>query len=174
MSNEPQATPALPSLYLLKCPYCGSSELQVVGTKGSTGKALATTIAFGAIGNLVAGANAAGDLTTSEIQYKCASCKKKFDSWPLDATPEEYLPAPCTIHFERVGSFVGMAVPQIVYLNGAKIGPVKNGQTVDFLTYLKYNTIFVTDQHGLAFKGSHRFEALPGGNIPVRFNRKFL
>jgi hypothetical protein len=96
------------------------------------------------------------------------------DTKPLEAAADEYLSAPCTINFERVSSFVGMAVVQIVYLNGVKIGPIKNGKTVSFATAVKYNTLYVTDQGGVAFKGNYRFEAQPGGTVNVRFNRKFL
>lgn len=174
-AQQPAAqAPVLPSLYRLTCPSCGSGDFLVAGVKGSMGKSMATTLAFGAIGNLVAGANAEADWTTQPLQYKCNGCKKKFESGPLVAGQDELLSAPCNIHFERPGSFVGMAVPQIVYLNGLKIGPVGNKKSIDFPTYLKYNTLFVTDQHGVAFKGNYKFEAAPGGNIHVRFNRKFM
>jgi hypothetical protein len=93
---------------------------------------------------------------------------------PLDALPDEYLSAPCALNFERVSSFVGMAVVQNVHLNGIKIGPIKNGQTLNFSTLVKYNTLFVTDMYGVAFKDPYRFEASPGGTINVRWNRKFL
>lgn len=171
-----QATPlpAMPSLYRLKCPDCGHHEMTVMGVKGGGGRGMATTLAFGAIGNLVAGSMAKDNRETVPIQYRCTGCKRKFESGPLIAEADEYLPAPSNIHFERPGSFVGMAVPQIVYLNGIKIGPVGNGKALDFPTYLRYNTLFVTDQHGAAFKGSYKFEAAPGGNVHVRFNRKFM
>lgn len=172
--QAPVQTPTLPSLYLLKCPHCGAGELLPLGAKGATGKSFATTFAFGAIGNIVAGANAEADWTTQPLQYKCLGCKKKFEAGPLVARQDELLSAPCNIHFERLGSFAGMAVPQLVYLNGLKMGPVGNKKAIDFPTYLKYNTLFVTDHHGVAFKAMYKFEATPGGNIHVRFRRKFV
>ncbi len=175
-SQPAQAQPVaqLPSIYNLACPSCGSKDIMATGLKGALGKSMAVGAAFGAIGNMVASSNAAADYNTQPIQYRCSACKNKFESGPLLAAPDEMLSAPCNIHFERKGSFVGAAVAQIVYLNGLKMGPVKNGKAIDFPTWLKYNTLFVTDQHGVAFKGMYKFEAPAGGNVTVRFNRKFL
>jgi Zn finger protein HypA/HybF involved in hydrogenase expression len=164
---------AFPSLYRLACPKCGSGDLEIKGTEGSLAKAVGVFAAFGAVGNLVMSANAEKNLETKPIKYKCNSCSNKFTSMPLPAQPDEFLDAPCTISFERVSNFVGMAVAQIVYLNGIKIGPIKNGKTITFSTVVRYNTLFVTDAAGVAFKGAYRFEAQPGGNVHVRFNRKF-
>ncbi len=158
----------------LKCPNCQSDQLIVTGTKGALGKAAATGLAFGAVGNLVAGKNAAGNVATEPLQYKCGNCGTKFQSMPLSAPPQEILSSPCHVTFIRESSFVGAAVPQIVYLNGVKIGPVKNGKSLAFTTSNRYNVLFVTDQFGVAFKSDYRFEASPGGHITVRFNRKFL
>lgn len=165
---------AIATLKGLKCPSCGSENINVKGVKGSLGKSIATGVAFGAIGNMVAGSSAAKNLTTEPLEYKCAGCGSKFVSGPLLAVEEDILSAPCTVTFERVGSFVGMAVPQIAYINGMKLGPVKNGKTISVQTFNRYNTMFVTDQYGVAFKSSYRFEALPGGAVLVRFKRKFL
>ncbi|MDR1764939.1 MAG: hypothetical protein LBR77_02345 [Lachnospiraceae bacterium] len=164
----------LPSLYAMKCPKCGGIDFDAIGVKGGVGKAVATQLIFGAVGNLVASSNAAKNVETTPIVYRCRSCKEKWETYPLNAAPEEILPAPCTVDFTRVSSFVGAAVLQFVYLNGIKMGPVKNGKTLSFPTYLRYNTIFVTDHSGAAFKGLYRFEAQPGGTVQVRFNRKFL
>lgn len=158
----------------LKCPYCGCEQVNVTGTKGALGASLATSLAFGAVGNLVAGSKAAANQATEPLQYKCVNCKKKFESMPLIAPAEDVLPVPCTVTFTRVGSFVGAAVPQIVHINGVKVGAVKNGKSISFTTSNRYNVIFVSDQSGVAYKGDYRFEAQPGGNVTVRFKRRFL
>jgi DNA-directed RNA polymerase subunit RPC12/RpoP len=158
----------------LSCPHCRSEQLTVTGTKGALGAAIATGAAFGAIGNLVAGSDAAADRSTGPLQYKCASCGKKYESLPLIAPPEDVLAAPCTVTFTRMKSFVGAVVPQIAYINGIKLGAVKNGQSISFTTNNRYNVMFVTDQYGVAFKSEYRFEAQHGGSISVQFNRKFL
>ena len=158
----------------LRCPQCGSEQLRVTGVKGALGTSLATGIAFGAIGNLVAGKNAAANTVTEPLQYKCNSCGNKFESLPLCAPPEEILSTPCSITFTRERSFVGSAVPQIVYLNGVKLGAVNNGASLTFPTGNRFNTLFVTDQYGVAFDSVYRFEALPGGMVSARFMRKFL
>lgn len=158
----------------LKCPHCGSEQLTVTGTKGALGAAIVTGAAFGAIGNLVAGSNAAANQVTEPLRYKCAGCGQKFEALPLMAPTLDVLAAPCTVTFTRESSFVGAAVPQIVYINGIKLGAVKNGKSITFTTSNRYNVMFVTDQYGLTFKGEYRFEAQPGGNVSVRFNRRFL
>lgn len=163
----------LPSVHELKCPKCGNSELKILGTKGAMGKSMGISMAFGAVGNLVASSVSKDDYTIQPIKYKCSSCGKKFDTLPLNANPEEILDAPCTIHFTRLSSFVGIAVSQSVYLNGVKVASIGNGKSVDFQTFVKHNTIFVTDHNGVAFKGCYKFEAQSGGNERISFKRKF-
>ena len=163
-----------PSTYYLKCPHCGSNNLRILGKKGSLGASIAIGGAFGAIGNLAANAMSKDDFAYEPVNYKCESCKQKFQSLPLAAQPDEILPEPCRIVFTRMSSFVGMAVSQNVWMNGVKIGPVKNGKTLEFTTMTKYNTMFVTDQYGVAFRGDYKFEAQPGGIVNVRYKRKFL
>jgi len=163
----------IPSLFQLKCPSCGSDRYQALGEKGAVGKSIGTALAFGAIGNMVASSRAAKNFETSPIEYKCASCNNKFISAPLSAQPDEMLAVPCTVTFQRLSSFVGAAISQMVYLNGVKVGPIKNGKSITFPTYIRYNTIYVADPYGVVFRDMHRFEAQPGGSVTVRFNRKF-
>ena len=164
----------IPSLYNLKCPSCESTELTILGQKGSTGKAVALQVAFGAIGTLIANSGVKAQEETKPLQYKCKQCRKKFVTYPLPATEDELLSAPCKIVFQRVKSMVGMAVLQIVYLNGMRVGPIKSGASFEFETNIKHNTIFVTDLHGMAFRDKYKFEAVAGGSISVQFKRKFI
>ena len=165
----------IPSLYRLRCPKCGASELKLLGEKGSLGKALALGAAFGAIGTLVAGSNVnSNPVTTQALHYKCKQCKNKFVTYPLPATEDELLVTPCKITFKRISSVWGMAVPQVVHINGMKVGPIKNGQSFDFETNIKYNTVHVTDLHGVAFADEYNFEATAGGAVLVQFKRKFI
>ena len=159
----------------LKCPQCGSEELQIKeGKAGGTGKAMAGGILGGAIVNLVVSSNASKNVETTPSSYVCKSCKHKFQTMPLDAPEEDILDAPCAINFTRLGSFVGSAVAQIVYLNGVNCGPVKNGKTIALQTSNRWNAIFVTDQYGVAFPSVYRFEAVPGGMVEAKFLRKFV
>jgi len=158
----------------MKCPQCGGNDFNILGVKGGVLRSVGTAAAFGAIGNIVAGKMAAGNIETEPIQYKCKKCKYKFIGEPIEAPEEEKLSAPCNIYFKREINFVGAGVPQIVYLNGIKIGPVKNGNMIMFPTHIKQNIIFVTDQYGVAFAGHYTFEAQPDTKIVVRFNRKFI
>lgn len=157
----------------LKCPHCGSEQIRATGTKGALGAAVATGATLGALGNLAAGSSAAANRATEPLQYKCSACGAKFQSMPLEARPEDVLPQPCTVTFTRGSSVVGAAVVQIVYLNGVKMGPVKNGQSIVFPTFCRENVVFVTDQYGVAFKDEYRFAAQPGGSAAVRFCRGF-
>lgn len=162
-----------PSVTELVCPKCQKNDLKILGTKGAKGKAVGVGMAFGAIGNLVADSMSKDDYSLQPVKYQCNACKNKFESLPLVAKPEELLEEPCTIHFTRLSSFVGMAVAQNVYLNGVKVGPVKNGKSIDFQTFVRNNTVFVTDQYGVAFKGCYKFEAQSGGTEEIKFKKKF-
>lgn len=171
MSEQNQNS--FPSVHELACPDCHSKELKILGTKGSKGTSVGIGMAFGAIGNLVANSVSKNDYTVQPVNYKCESCGKKFEAMPLAAKPEELLEKPCTVNFTRLSSFVGMAVSQNVWLNGVKVASVKNGKTVSFQTGVKHNTVFVTDQYGVAFKGCYKFEAQSGGTEEIRFKKKF-
>lgn len=164
----------IPSVYGIVCPKCQKGDLTIVGTKGSKGAAIGMGLALGAVGNLIANASNKGDFSLKPIQYKCKSCGNKFESYPLVAKPEEMLEKPCTVNFHRLSRFVGMAVSQDVWLNGVKVGTVGNGKSITFQTVTKHNTIFVSDQYGVAFKGDFKFEAQEGGTVEVNFKGKFV
>ena len=158
----------------LRCPQCGSEDLDVKGKAGSMGKEVAGAFFGGAIANLAMSSSASKNTETVPLAYVCRSCKHKFQSPPLAAPQEDVLSAPCTISFTRVSSFVGALAAQVVYLNGVNCGAVKNGATITLQTSNRWNTMFVTDQYGVAFKSVYRFEAVPGGTVAVRFKRKFV
>ena len=162
-----------PSVKNLRCPNCSGTEFKILGTKGSVGAAVGAAM-FGAIGNLVQSSGAQSDFALRPIRYQCLSCKKKFEASPYVATEDELLDEPCTVVLHRLSSFVGMAVVQQVFLNGVKVGNVKNNQQLSFQTYVRHNVIFVTDQSGVAFPSSYKFIAENGGQVQLRFNRKFV
>lgn len=159
----------LPSLYYVKCPHCGGTEFRILGKKGAMGKSLAIGAAFGAIGMLVANSVEETRYEFEPTNYKCKGCGKKFESMPLVAQPEEILPQPALVAFKRKGAFYGWAVTQFIWLNGVKISGIANGKVVEFPVFTRFNTLFVTDQMGVAFKGSLQFEAQPGQRVEVNF-----
>ena len=161
-----------PSVEGLKCPKCGNTEFKILGTKGSLAK-VGVEVAFGAIANLAIDAQSRADFELKPVKYQCKSCKHKFEAEPLVAPEEDLLEEPCVITFRRLSSALGMAVTQQVFLNGVKVGNVGNGKELVFQTYTKHNTIFVTDQAGVAFPGCHKFEAESGGTEVIEFKRKF-
>ncbi len=162
-----------PSVKDMTCPQCGKNEFKILGTKGSLAKA-GVTVAFGAIANMALDSQSKKDFELKPVRYQCLTCKNKFEAEPLVAPEEELLEEPCKITLHRLKSPVGMAVTQQVYLNGVKIGNVKNGEDLTFQTFTKHNTVFVTDQAGIAFPGSYTFIAEPGGTEDIQFKRKFL
>lgn len=164
------------SLKELRCPNCGSGDILPLGKKGAMGSEVAAAFFGGAIANLAVSSNASKQSAgpVESLSYKCKSCKNKFASLPFVAADGDVLPVPCKINFTRLKSFVGAAVVQIVYLNGVSCGPIKNGKMISFHTENRWNTLFVTDAYGVAFPDVYRFEALPGGEVHVRFNRKFV
>ncbi|MDR3364806.1 MAG: hypothetical protein LBS91_07685 [Clostridiales Family XIII bacterium] len=169
------ARTGIPSLYYVKCPKCGSASFIMVGQPGAKGKSIGIALAFGAIGGLASAHAASGRDAVEPLQYHCKDCKKKFVAGPLEAMPDELLSAPATINVERVKSSVGMAVPQIVFINGVKVGELLNGRVMTFQTPLRFNTLVVTDHFGVAFKtGTTRFEVQPGAAAHFRFNRKYV
>lgn len=176
MENQqpvPNANLNVPSFNYIKCPKCGSNQYRILGGQLSAGK-IGMGIALGAVGSLLADSMDDGVAPYAPTRFKCSSCKHKFESLPSQALPEEILSAPCRVVFTRLSSFVGIAVTQTVWLNGLAIGRVDNKQTIEFPVYTRYNTIYVTDHMGMAFKGHYSFEAMPGGSIQVNFKRKFV
>ncbi len=65
------------SLHNLACTQCGSKNVNPIQEEGSGGK-VATAIAFGAIGNMIASNSAAKSNVTKQIKYLCTDCKSKF------------------------------------------------------------------------------------------------
>ena len=161
-----------PSVKKLSCPYCGKKEFKIIGTKGAVGSAIGGSM-FGAVGNMVASSASKKDFEIKPIRYQCLGCRKKFEAVPQAADEDELLASPCTVTLRRLSSFVGMAVSQQVFLNGVKIGNVKNNSEITFKTYTKHNVVFITDQYGVAFPGSYTFTAADGGSENINFKRKF-
>jgi len=147
------------------CPKCGSEDhLIPVRAAGSTARAL-EALAGPVLGAFVPHAD------TDRLEFRCTACHQEFVAEPPDSAESPELT--CTIQFHRDSSLAGAAVPQIVYLNGERVGEVKNGKTLEFVTTVRSNLVNVTDNGGTAFKDSCRFEAVEGGVVEVHFNRKF-
>ena len=162
-----------PSWKNMHCPYCNGASYKIISTKGAMGK-VAGAVAFGAIGNLVQSAGAKNNFEFQPANCQCMNCNKKFEAFPNAAEPDDILDVPCTVVLRRLSSFVGMGVVQQVYLNGVKVGVVKNNSELRFETYTKHNVIFVTDHSGLAFPGHYTFIAQNGGVETINFKRKFV
>ena len=164
----------IPTLHNLSCPYCNSADLKFLGIKGAAGKSVAIVAAFGALGSLVSSTTVSENEPTKPLFYKCNHCRKKFESYPISTPDEDVLGAPCKITFHRIKSIGGMGVPYIVYLNGMRVGPIKNGTAFQFNTHTKYNTLYVMNHHGLPFPGEYTFQATSGGEVTVQFKNKFV
>jgi hypothetical protein len=156
-----------------KCPHCGSDEWKATGLPGSGGR-LALMAFLGIIGNAIASSNLKNKKDDDPFVCKCGSCGKKWKLIPGKAPTEECLESPCSIAVTRPGNFVGAAVGQYAYLNGIRIGILKNGKTLSFKTNVKHNLLYFTDLSGTVYRDFKRFDAEAGGNKNFNFNRKFL
>lgn len=161
-----------PTLVGIVCPECGSDNYQIQGT-GSVGASIGKQLLFGGVGNMVASSRSKDDFELKNVKCRCKDCKKKFEVLPNDASKDELLEKPCTITLKRLSGIWGAAVRQQVYLNGVKVGTVKNGSEITFQTNTKTNAIFVTDHHGVAFNDLYEFTAESGGEEYIKFKKKF-
>lgn len=161
-----------PTLVGITCPKCGSTKYQIQGT-GSIGASVGKQLLFGGVGNMVSSSRSKNDFELKPVKFRCLDCKEKYESIPNDAGKEEILEKPCTITFKRLLSILGAVVRQQVFMNGLKVGTVKNGSEITFETNTKTNVLFVTDHHGIAFSDKYEFTAESGGEEYVKFKRKF-
>ena len=157
----------------LKCPACGSDDVVATGTKGALRRTLVETFVLGGLIGALIGKPAVEGPGGRNIQYKCKACGHGFVPEAKPPEIQEHMTTACKIVFHRDKGFVGALRPFYVYLNGRQVGPVANGQAIEFTTNTKSNTITVTDAVGTAFKEVYRFEAAEGGLVTVHFNRKF-
>jgi hypothetical protein len=104
-----------------------------------------------------------------EIEYKCLDCKGKFFVEKKPSAFVDDFHEPFTITFFREKKFVGAMMPQVVFLNGFRVGIVKNGQAIRFTTNKIKNVLVVTDYNGMAFPDYLSFEAFEGGSKNIRF-----
>lgn len=161
-----------PTFVGIACPKCGSTNFEIKGT-GSAAASVGKQLLFGGIGNMVSSSKTKDDFELKPVKCKCKDCKENFESLPNEASEDEILEKPCKITFKRLSSFVGGALRQQVFLNGLKVGTVKNGSEITFETNTKTNVLFVTDVHGVAFKDRYDFIAENGGEEHVKFKKKF-
>jgi hypothetical protein len=156
-----------------RCPHCGGGEWNPAGLTGAAGRVVLITF-LGVIGNAIAGSNLKNRKDDDPFVCKCGSCKKKWELIPVKAPEAECLESPCSINVTRPGGFVGAAVGQYAYLNGIRMGILKNGGSLSFQTHVKHNLLYFTDLSGIVYKDFKRFDADAGGSKNFIFNRKFL
>jgi hypothetical protein len=156
-----------------KCPKCGSAEWRPLGLSGYAGRSLMMAL-LGVIGNGIAGSALRKKKDNDPFVLKCEACGEKWKAAPSEAAGEEELESPCKITVSRPSGFVGAAVGQYLFLNGIRIGVLKNREALSFQTHVKHNILYGVDLAGAVFKDYRRFEAEPGGHITFSFNRKFI
>jgi DNA-directed RNA polymerase subunit RPC12/RpoP len=165
---------------MIRCEYCQSDQVFPFGTSHAMQNFVGNMTIFkgGLLGGVVGQTmdlKGYDPLIHEQIGYKCKSCKKKFFiHQKADALKHDF-EIPCTITFIREKKVLGALVDQLVYLNGFKIGPVKNGQAIQFFTYKINNVVVVTDVNGLSACADYfAFEAFEGGSQNIRFGMGFL
>jgi ABC-type nickel/cobalt efflux system permease component RcnA len=155
-----------------KCPKCGSAEWRPLALPGYMGRAIIMVL-LGIIGNGIASSALRKKKDDDPFILKCEGCGEKWEAAPSEAAEEEWLETPCGITISRPGGLVGAAVGQYVFLNGIRVGVLKNGGSLSFQTNVKHNILYCTDLSGAVFRDYRRFEAEPEGNKSFSFNRKF-
>ncbi|MDO5860068.1 hypothetical protein [Methanobrevibacter sp.] len=161
-----------PTFVGVVCPKCGSTKYKVLGT-GSLGASVGKQLLFGGVGNMVASSRSKNDFEIKPVKFKCEDCNEKYESLPNEAAKDEILDKPCKITFKRLSGLIGAAIRHQVFMNGIKVGTVKNGSEIEFETNTKSNVIFVTDPHGVAFNDQYEFAAESGGEEYIKFKKKF-
>ena len=166
--NAP-APPPPPSLYRLQCPNCGTCGCNdLLGSKGANARGWGIDVGLGWIGSIVASQANTVNNTIEIMRFKCQNCKSKFESTPLYAGQDEMLTEPSRIYITRRSSVFDMTMVQSVYLNGFKVAVISNGQTIEIWTTIRYNSVFITSQHGEGIN-EFKIEALPAGQTHVEY-----
>jgi hypothetical protein len=155
-----------------KCPVCAAVDFEVLGVKGFAGRQLATML-FGFPASFAFSKAEEKNTKTKAIIHKCNKCGNKWTPVPATTDEKNTAETPCAIHFTRENSLINRVLFQFVYLNGKKIGAVKNGERITFATERKHNVIFVTDHSGRALD-TRRFDVFAGERIEFKFRQKFL
>jgi hypothetical protein len=158
---------------LEKCPQCGSAEWRPIGLPGFFWRGL-LMLPFSLLGLLIGASAMKRRKDNDPFILKCEGCGKKWKSAPSNATQEECLEFPCDITVSRPKSFVGAAMSYFMFLNGIRMGVLKNGGCLNFQTNVRHNIFYAADVSGAVFVDYRRFEAEPNGRITFNFNRKFL
>ena len=169
----------LPSIHLIRCPRCGSSQIEIVGVKGVAGKAMgnfAAIYAGGIIGSViydaVQEAKEAKNTTLPPIRFHCLGCSEKFEAVPHGSEKTDVLEAPYTITFTRKGVFGDDQY--YMFLNGLPVAVVPTlTNTFSFPTNVKRNTLFLLNPLGKPVKnGIYEFNATSGGNINLLYAKR--
>ena len=162
-----------PSLIGIACPKCGSTDYEIEGTKGSKGNSLGVNLLFGAVGNMAASSSSKTNYTVKELSLKCNGCKHTFYSVPNTAPDDDLLDEPCSVTVKRLSKFYGSAIRHQIFLNGLKIGTIKNNEEITFETHTKTNVIFISDPHGVNVgAGKFEFTAENGDKKRIEYKGK--
>ena len=177
----------LPSIHLIRCTKCGSSQIEIIGVKGVFGKSIggvaaATTagVLGGAVGGAIYGAvKSAADskkpvMPLSTIRFQCGSCREKFEAEPHGTEDVDVLETPFKITFTRKGIFGDD--PYYLFLNGIQVSVIPTlTNTFVFPTSVKRNTLILIGAIGKPVKnGIYNFDAAPGGSLELLYAKRKL
>jgi len=175
----------MPSIHLLRCEKCGSSQIEIIGVKGMAAKnlgniAAATTagVLGGAVGGAIYGAvKGSADskkpaMPLATIRFQCTACKEKFEAEPHGTEAADVLEAPFTITFTRKGIFGDD--PYYLFLNGIQVSVIPTlTNTFVFPTSVRRNTLILIGALGKPVKdGIYSFQATPGGSIDLLYAKR--
>ncbi|MDR1983371.1 MAG: hypothetical protein LBQ28_00890 [Prevotellaceae bacterium] len=74
---------------------------------------------------------------------------------------------PAVITVVRKSSILGAIISYHVYVNNEYSGKVKNGKSLEILTFVSHNIVMITDHEGNPFKGEKIIDISEGGRAEI-------
>ena len=171
----------LPSIHMLRCPKCGSSQIEITGVKGVLGKSIiasAAAEAGGALGGVIHDAITEAQrkkktpMPVSTIRFICGACGEKFETEPHMTDQTEILEAPFAVSFTVKNGVLDDT--KNIFINGVFLqGTPKYTTSLTLNTMVRYNTLILINSTGkTAANGIYQFEASPAGNLNLLYTKK--
>jgi len=127
--------------------------------------------AIGAVATVILGSGAMFVLAQRDRRKREA--KEQGIGQDLAATKQRAessakLAEPCNVSVTRLSSFVAAVVPSAVFLNGNRVGVLKNGGTLNLSTEYADNELMIRNPVDRTIQ----FEGVPGGLVKLEFSTK--
>jgi hypothetical protein len=128
---------------------------------------------LGFVGDAIASSGSAVTGRPELLNIKCNRCQTKFESYPLQAQPDEFLSAPCRVIVHRKSFAFRTLDMMSLYLNGLKVALIDNGKSTEVPTVIRRNSLVMASQYGET-EDEYRFAATDGGWEEIVFDNLFM